>query len=125
MERQAGVVREAETRLRELTEYLDGYTSEQAERSRQGGVSAMQLTETHLFLERLREAVRLQTAAVEKAKSGYESCRAKWIARHVRTTALGTAVHRFETEESREVSKREERLADEIAARYHKDRGPG
>lgn len=122
MERQAGAVRDAEARLKELTDYLEGYAREQASKSREGGLSAMQLTETHLFMARLREAVTLQTTAVEKAKSSYESCRAKWIAQHVRTSALGSAVHRFEVEEAREVLKREERLADEVAARFHNPR---
>jgi len=122
MEQQARALREAESRLGELTEYLEGYAKEQAEKSRSGGVSAMQLTETHLFMERLREAVALQTAAVEKARSSYESCRARWIAQHVRTSALGSAVHRFEAEEAREVLQREEHAADEIAARYHRFR---
>lgn len=120
MERQAQVVRDAEKRLDELSEYLHGYEIERAEKSRNGGVSAMQLTETHLFMERLREAVTLQADGVEKARSGYEACRAKWIAQHVRTSALGTAVHRFEAEETREIVQREQSLQDEIAARFHK-----
>lgn len=119
MERQAEVLREAEQRLVELSEYLNGYATERAGKSQ---VSAMQLTETHIFMERLREAVRLQERTVEKARSGYESCRASWIAQHVRTTALGSAVHRFELEETREILQREQRQQDEIAARYHKPR---
>lgn len=118
MERQAQAVHAAEKRLGELTEYLQSYVSEHAARS--GNVSAMQLTETHLFMERLREAVALQTEAVEKARSGYEACRARWIAQYVRTTALGSAVHRFEAEETRELVQREQRTQDEVAARYHK-----
>ena len=124
MERQAQTVREAESRLKELSEYLEGYARGQADRSADGGLSAMQLTETHLFMARLREAVSLQTAAVETARSSYESCRARWIAQHVRTNALGSAVHRFEAEEMREVTRQEERVADEVAARYHKTRQP-
>ncbi len=124
MEHQANSVREAQTRLDELTDYLDGYVRDQADKNREGGLSAMQLTETHLFLERLREAVNLQKTVVEKARSRYESCRAHWIAQHVRTSALGSVVHRFEAEETREVVRREERMADEIAARYHRIRQP-
>lgn len=122
MERQAQTVRDAEVRLQDLTEYLETYVQGQADRSRDGGLSAMQLTETHLFLERLREAVSLQAVTVEKARSSYESCRARWIAQRVRTDALGSAVHRFEAEEMREVTRQEERLADEVAARYHHSR---
>lgn len=120
MERQAQALRGAEQRLVELRDYLAGYAAERAEKNLQGGVSAMQLTETHLFMERLREAVALQEQTVEKARSGYEACRASWIAQHVRTTALGYAVHRFELEETRTILKREQVLQDEIAARYHK-----
>ena len=125
MERQAQVVREAEQRLEELTDYLTGYAAEQAEKSQAEGVSAMQLTETHLFMEKLRHAVSLQAQTVEKARSNYESCRAKWIAQHVRSSALGSAVHRFEDEEARELSRREVRIQDEVAARYHGTRKPG
>lgn len=125
MERQAQVVQEAEQRLRELTEYLEGYVAEQAEKRRTGGVSPMQLTETHLFMEKLRHAVNLQAETVEKARSNYESCRAKWIAQHVRSSALGSAVHRFEEEEARELTRREERIQDEVAARFHRTQKPG
>ena len=41
MERQAGAVRDAEARLKELTDYLEGYAQEQASKSREGGLSAM------------------------------------------------------------------------------------
>lgn len=122
MERQVEAVRSAEVRLGELTEYLNGYVAERAEKSQSGGVSAMQLTESHLFLERLKEAVSLQERVVEQARSALEAARARWIAQRLRTTALGSAVHRFEAEESREVAQREQRLQDEIAARYHKPR---
>ena len=125
MERQAQVVRDAEARLQELTSYLDSYAAEQAEKSQAEGVSAMQLTETHLFLEKLRHAVNLQAETVEKARSHYESCRAKWIAQHVRSSALGSAVHRFEEEEAQALRKREERIQDEVAARFHRTEKPG
>ena len=125
MERQAQVVRDAEQRLQELASYLDSYAAEQAEKSQAGGVSAMQLTETHLFLEKLRHAVNLQAETVEKARSHYESCRAKWIAQHVRSSALGSAVHRFEEEEAQALRKREERIQDEVAARFHRTEKPG
>ena len=125
MERQAQVVRAAEQKLMELTEYLDGYADEQTEKSRAGGVSAMQLTETHLFMAKLRHAVSLQAETLEKARSDYEACRARWIAQHVRSSALGSAVHRFAEEEARELQKREDRIQDEVAARYHKTPKPG
>lgn len=125
MERQAQVVREAELKLSELSEYLESYAAEQTAKSQTRGVSAMQLTETHLFMEKLRHAVNLQAETVEKARSSYESCRAKWIAQHVRSSALGSAVHRFEAEEARELSKREDRVQDEVAARYHRTPKPG
>ena len=125
MERQAQVVRDAEQRLQELASYLDSYAAEQAEKSQAEGVSAMQLTETHLFLEKLRHAVNLQAETVEKARSHYESCRAKWIAQHVRSSALGSAVHRFEEEEAQALRKREERIQDEVAARFHRTEKPG
>jgi len=124
MERQAQVVREAELKLEDLSEYLETYAAEQAEKSQLGGVSAMRLTETHLFMEKLRHAVNLQAESVENARSSYESCRAKWIAQHVRSSALGSAVHRFEAEEARELSRREERNQDEVAARYHQTQKP-
>jgi flagellar export protein FliJ len=125
MGRQAEVVRAAEQKLRELTEYLKGYAAEQAQKSQLEGVSAMQLTETHLFMEKLRHAVALQSETLEQARSNYEACRARWIAQRVRSSALGSAVHRFEEEEARELARREERIQDEVAARYHKTPKPG
>ncbi|MGE0623972.1 MAG: flagellar export protein FliJ [Pseudomonadales bacterium] len=116
MERQRLRLTQAETRLAELTEYLASYASGTGGRS----VTAMQLTETHLFVEKLKEAVRLQEGVVDKARSGFEASRARWISQHVRTTALGSAVHRFAVEEARERDLREQHLQDEVAARYHK-----
>lgn len=127
MERQAETVRVAEARLAELVTCLAGYGNPPGESGTQGAtsVSAMQLTETHLFLERLRSAVAAQTEVVEQARSGYESCRARWIAQRVRTTALGSVVHRFEQEEVRTETLREQRTQDETAARYHQQGLPG
>ena len=120
MERQAQMLSDAEARLEELTGYLASYTEDRQTRSHNGGVSAMQLTESHLFLQRLEEAVRLQAATVEKLRSGVQAARARWIAQHVRTTALGAAVHRFAEEEAKELASGEQRRQDEIAARYHR-----
>ncbi len=120
MERHARLLQEAEQRMQELTTYLEGYTEERITRSQNGGVSAMQLAETQLFLQRLEEAVRLQATVVKNARSGYEACRARWIAQHVRTSALGAAVHRFAEEEAKEMILGEQRNQDEIAARYHR-----
>lgn len=116
MERQSRRLADAEARLTELKDYLASYTTGTTGRS----ITAMQLTETHLFVEKLTEAVRLQEGVVDKARSGFEASRARWIAQHLRTTALGSAVHRFEAEEAREQDLREQRLQDEIAARYHR-----
>jgi len=120
MESRAQAVRDAESRLLELEEYLEGYVVAQTARSQEGGVSAMQLSETHIFLERLKQAVELQRETVAQSRSAYEASRARWIAQHVRTSALGSAVHRFEQEEARVDLLREQRSQDEIAARYHR-----
>lgn len=116
MERQGRRLAEAESRLKDLTGYLAGYSQSATGRS----ITSMQLTETHLFVEKLKDAVHLQEGVVEKARSGFEASRARWIAQHLRTTALGSAVDRFAVEEARERDLREQRLEDELAARYHK-----
>lgn len=118
MTRQAKVLQDAEARLIELQEHLASYVDDHA-RARLDGISAMRLSESHVFVERLKLAVTLQQRTVEQARSRFEACRARWIAQHIRTNALGSAVHRLEHQEILAQARLDERTLDELAARAH------
>ena len=115
MERQAGVVKQAESKLAELQSYLDSYQAQNG--AGQNSVNPMRLLEKQAFLQRLREALNAQGQVVESARSRYELLRAQWIAKHLRGTALGKAVDRFQLEEGQAENRRQQHAQDEIAAR--------
>jgi flagellar FliJ protein len=116
MQRQALEVQQAETKLSELETYLESYHPSQNGAERKS-VNAMLLLETQAFLERLREAVNAQRQLAQSSRSRYELLRAQWIAKHLRGTALGKAVDRFQLEEGDEENRRQQHAQDEIAAR--------
>ena len=119
METQSRVVSDAEARLDDLQTYFDSFHERDP-----GGkvVAAVNLRETQVFLDKLAEAVEGQRQIVERARSALEAVRARWIAKRLRTTALGNAVHRFKTDEVRLSLQREQRAHDEHAARRFADR---
>lgn len=121
MERQAEEVRLAEARLVELEDFLASYVVDHNAVGEEG-ISAMRLSETHVFLQRLKSAVDLQNKTVEQARGNYEASRARWIAQHVRTSTLGSVVHRLEREEVIAHARQEQRAQDEFAARDHQKR---
>lgn len=116
MQRQAAEVQQGENKLSELEAYLDSYHPSQNKAER-NSVNAMLLMETQAFLDRLREAVNAQRQMVESARSRYHLLRAQWIAKHLRGTALGKAVDRFQLEEGQQENRRQQHAQDEIAAR--------
>ncbi len=122
MQRQALIVGEDESRIAQLEGYLASYASTRMEDAAGQGVSAIRMAETHLFIERLQQAVDAQLRSVELARVRHESLRAQWIAKHLRTTALGNAVNRFRLEEAQDSSRQEQRTQDEMAARHHERR---
>ena len=119
MQRQAIVVGECESRLAELRQYLASYAATRTANSTGLATSGMRLAETRLFLERLQEAVAAQQESVVLARARHESLRARWIAKHLRTTALANAVNRFQLEEAQDSSRQEQRTQDEMTARHH------
>lgn len=121
MEQQAGEVRLAEARLAELEDFFASYVADHTAVPEEG-ISAMRLSETHVFLQRLKSAVELQHQSVEQARGNYEASRARWIAQHVRTSTLGSVVHRLEREEVIAHARQEQQVQDEFAARDHQKR---
>lgn len=118
MERQALVVQQGETKLSELEDYLEGY-HQRHNAAGQNSINPMQLLEMRAFLDRLREAVNAQRQVVQASRSRYELLRAQWIAKHLRGTALGKAVDRFQLEEGQQETQRQQRAQDELAARHY------
>jgi len=112
----AAQLRDSEAQLSDLETYLDGCEIAPVGQG-QASVSALQLVEKHAFLQRLRQAVAAQQTVVLDARTRYEAVRAQWLAKHLRGTALGKAVQRFQKEETQEVERREQRLQDETASR--------
>ncbi len=116
MEQQAQLLHQGETKLQDLIEYFNSY---QEQSGSANAVNSMLLLEQQAFMKRLSEAIEAQRQVVENARSRYQLLRSRWLNKHLRGTALGKAVDRFQREEGQVENRREQHSLDELAARQH------
>ncbi len=108
---QQRVLGEREQRLQELTRYLaeyDGLASAHNPRL---------LMNRQAFVERLREAVSMQTRLVEQARSHCEVQRAEWLLQHREVSTLDQLAECYRRRERRSEEQRGQRQLDEFALR--------
>ena len=108
-------VAELEQQMERLKTYRDEYARDSAQSA--GSMDAVRLQNYRAFLERLSEAVRLQTQSLGCARAEYESRRAQWSAKRVEAESLGRVIDRFRAEERQSADRREQRDGDEAAMR--------
>jgi len=108
-------VAEIEQQMGRLKSYRDEYVRDSAQSV--GSMDAVRLQNYRAFLERLSEAVRLQTQSLGLARAEYESRRAQWSAKRVEAESLGRVIDRFRAEERQSADRREQRDGDEAAMR--------
>jgi flagellar protein FliJ len=108
-------VADLERQLQQLQSYRDDYVRNSAPGS--VVVDAVKLQNYRTFLDRLGEALRQQTKALEIARAEYEKRRAAWSEKRIEAESLGRAVDRFRKEEQHAADRREQREGDDAALR--------
>lgn len=106
---------EMERQLEQLKTYRNDYVSQSS--TGPGAVDAVRLQNFRMFLDRLGEAIRLQSEVVAAARADYETKRARWSEKRVEADALGKVVERFKVDERRIQDKRDQDEMDESALR--------
>lgn len=108
---------ERAARLAELQSY-------RAEYERQpGGAATLQLMRNRqVFIERLREAERFQQQLVEQARLAVDTQRAEWLVQQRGAKTIAQLTATYQQRERREVERREQNRADELAAQRHERR---
>lgn len=107
---------ECEKKLSELKRYHDEYAAGFAGRA-SAGMGAMALRDYQAFLARLNEAIKQQTAVVQRATAECESVRSEWRLAARKTKAVGHVREKWLAEERLEIQRREQIDTDERAQR--------
>jgi flagellar FliJ protein len=106
---------EMERQLERLSSYRSDYVSQSS--TGPAAVDAVRLQNFRAFLDRLGEAIRVQSELVRAARGDYEAKRARWSEKRVEAEALGKAVERFKVDERRIQDRRDQTEMDESAIR--------
>lgn len=106
---------EGERQLLQLQKYRTDYLS-QPERS-PDSMDTVRLQNLRSFLDRLGDAVRVQTEVVAAARADYEAKRLAWSQKRVEAEALAKVVDRFKLDERRAQEKRDQNESDDASMR--------
>ncbi|MCW8848070.1 MAG: flagellar export protein FliJ [Sedimenticola sp.] len=109
-------MRDQEAKLEDLKRYHQEYL-ERFETTARQGMSASQMQEYRVFLEKLDTAIREQEKVVLASKSECVTRKEQWQQKRVRTQALGKVMDRFKSAELKVQEKREQDEADERSQR--------
>lgn len=108
------LVVEMEEKLGALERYRKEYEDGFAARAGSGlGVTAMR--DYQAFLSRLGDALEQQRQVVEKARAAHEAAILVWREAAKRAHVVDTLAERWQVEESREESRRDQRDSDELS----------
>lgn len=109
-------VSESEAKLNELQAYHESYVRGFAIRAATG-IDAAMARDYQAFLARLEEALKQQTLIVTRAIAQRDGEMQTWQGAAQRAEAVGQMVKRFQTEEARDLDRREQHESDERSAR--------
>src|SRR5271156_5590361 len=90
-------VAELEGQVLQLQTYRDEYVRTSAQSS--APIDAVKLQNYRSFLDRLADAMRQQSKALDNARAEYERRRALWSEKRIEAESLGMVVDRFRKEE--------------------------
>ncbi|MGH8166777.1 MAG: flagellar export protein FliJ [Woeseiaceae bacterium] len=98
-------------RLEELKAYRLSYGME----GRQGRFNSMQWKDYQHFLQRLDQAVAIQTQVVLDGKQKRDAHRSRWMSKRRKVESLERVVDRFESEETEQQERTRQKAADELS----------
>lgn len=113
-------VKEAETKLQELTGYRLEYQQQFSQRAGRG-MGATDLRDYQAFLARLDEAIRQQQVMVQRVQADRDAERQNWQKAAIKAKALDHVVDKWRAEERRVQDRREQRDSDERGQRVKRD----
>jgi len=102
--------------LDELLSYRDDYAKGLCHKGRTG-LNATQIKDYRLFLVRLNKAIEQQQLVLNSAAARLAASRQAWVEKQQRAQAIDSVVSRYQQEEKRERSRRDQYESDEQAQR--------
>ncbi len=106
---------EVERQLAKLQKYRTDYLGQSE--SKTDGMDTVRLQNLRSFLDRLAEAIRVQSEALAAARCDYEAKRLLWSQKRVEAEALGKVVERFKLDERRVQDKQDQSETDDSSMR--------
>ncbi len=110
------VQQEAELRLGTLEKFYDDYLHSHAA-SAKNGLTAEELKNQQLFMNRLHAAIRQQKSVLAHCATQADDARSTWQANYMKLKSYGVLAKRVESQTAQEAGKREQRLLDEFSTR--------
>ena len=98
-------------RLAELKAYRQSY----GVRCREGAYNSMQWKDYQSFLQRLDEAVAIQTQVVMDGRQKRDAHRSRWMTKRRKAESLERVVDRFRQQDMRSEERGEQKTSDELA----------
>ncbi len=117
-----GLRTQAEQQLNQLTQYRQEYR-ERMQVVAAEGMTTSRWHDFSRFLDSLDQAIRQQTAALDKAEADLLIGRSNWQKQKRRLNSFDTLIARADAREEQVVARREQRTNDEYAARLARDAG--
>lgn len=108
--------KEAEDRLSMLEKFYDDYLQAQADSAR-SGLTAEELKNQRLFMDRLGAAISQQKKVVGTCALQTENRHSEWQGNYLKLKSYGVLTKRLETRNALNAGKQEQRLLDEFATR--------
>lgn len=100
-------------RLAELKAYRQSYGAQ----CRNGAYNSMQWKDYQSFLERLDQAVAIQTQVVMDGRQKRDAHRSRWMTKRRKAESLERVVDRFRQQDARTDERSEQKTADDLAAK--------
>ena len=110
------VQQEAESRLATLERFHDDYVHSHAASARHG-MTAEELKNQQLFMNRLRTAISQQKSVLAHCASQADTARSAWQANYLKLKSYGVLAKRVDSQAAQQAGKREQRLLDEFSTR--------
>ncbi|MGA7180234.1 MAG: flagellar export protein FliJ [Thiobacillaceae bacterium] len=107
---------EAENKLTMLEKFYDDYLVAHS-RSARNGLTAEEMKNQQLFMERLNAAITQQKKYVTTCALRAEGRRTEWQGSYMKLKSYGVLSKRLETQEAKQAVKQEQRLLDEFSTR--------
>jgi flagellar FliJ protein len=113
------VCTDIQKQLDELLSYRDGYANGLCDKGRTG-LNAIQIKDYRLFLVRLNKAIEQQQLVLNSATARLAASRQVWVEKQQHAKAIDSVVGRYQQQEQRERSRRDQHESDEHAQRMRR-----